>query len=81
MGQLFIANEKGPELVDQIGGQSFVANQKQIGEYMDERYGKYSQPVNVTIPVSVGGEQLGTIVLNNLQELAKTNGSAITIGG
>lgn len=80
VGQMFIANENGPELVDQIGGQSFVANQKQIGEYMDKRYGSYSQPLNVTIPVSVGGEQLGTIVLNNLQELARTNGTAITIG-
>ena len=80
VGQIFIANENGPELVDQIGGQSFVANQKQIGEYMDKRYSSYSQPVNVTIPVSVGGEQLGTIVLNNLQELARTNGTAITIG-
>ena len=80
VGQVFIANERGPELVDQIGGQTFVANQKQIGEYMDKRYGENSQPINVTIPVSVGGERLGTIVLNNLQELAKNNGSPITIG-
>ena len=80
VGQLFVANERGPELVSQIGGQSFVANQKQIGEYMDKRYGSYAQPVNLTMPVSIGGEKLGTIVLNNLQDLAKTNGQSITIG-
>lgn len=80
VGQLFVANERGPELISQIGGQSFVANQKQIGEYMDKRYGSYSQPINLTMPIEIGGEKLGTIVLNNLQDLAKTNGQSITIG-
>ena len=81
VGQVFIANEKGPELVDQIGGQTFVANQKQIGEYMDKRYGSYSQPINLTMPVEIGGQNIGTIVLNNLQDMAKANGKPIVIGG
>lgn len=81
VGQLFVANENGPELVDEIGGQTFVANQKQIGEYMDKRYGNNMQPINVTIPVEVGGERLGTIVIKDLQNMAKSNGKPIVIGG
>ena len=81
VGQLFVANEKGPELVGQIGGQTFVANQKQIGEYMDKRYGSYSQPISVTIPVEVGGRKVSTIIIEDLQELAQTNGKPIVIGG
>lgn len=81
VGQVFVANEDGPELIDQIGGQTFVANQKQIGEYMDKKYGANSQPVNVTIPVEVGGEHLATIVLNDLQNIAKTNGRPIVLNG
>ena len=81
VGQLFIANEKGPELVGQIGGQSFVANQNQMMDLLDRKLGSNSRPINVTIPVEVGGEHLATIVINDLQDMATTNGKPIVIGG
>ena len=81
VGQIFVANERGPELIDEIGGQTFVANQKQISDFMDKRYGQSQQPINLTMPVEIGGERLGTIVINDLQNMAKTNGKPIVIGG
>lgn len=38
-GQMFIANEKGPELIGNIGGQSFVANQNQVMTMMSNALG------------------------------------------
>ena len=81
VGQLFVANEKGPELVGQIGGQSFVANQNQMMDLLDRKLGSNSRPINLTIPVEVGGEKLATIVINDLQDMATTNGKPIVIGG
>lgn len=81
VGQLFVANEKGPELIGQIGGQSFVANQNQMMDLLDKKMGANAQPINLTIPVQVGDEKIGTIVLKDLQNMAKTNGKPIVIGG
>lgn len=80
-GQLFIANEKGPELVGQIGGQSFVANQNQVLDLMDKKLGDAkSNPINATFVIQVGSREVAKEVITDLQDMAKTNGKPITIG-
>ena len=82
VGQMFIANEKGPELVGQIGGQSFVANQNQMIDLLDKKIGNAQGGINnATFIVQVGDEKVANVVLNNLSEIAKTNGKPIKIGG
>ena len=81
VGQIFVANEKGPELIGQIGGQSFVANQNQVVDLLDRKLGEAkSNPINLTLPISVGSKEVAKVVIQDLQELAKTNGKPITIG-
>lgn len=81
VGQLFVANEKGPELVGQIGGQSFVANQNQILDFIGKNAGSNFQPINATFVIQVGNRELAKQVINDLQDMAKTNGKPITING
>jgi outer membrane lipoprotein SlyB len=81
VGQLFIANEKGPELVGQIGGQSFVANQNQMMDLLDKKLGSAGQVMNPTFIIQVGDEKLASVVLENLQDMATSNGKPIVIGG
>lgn len=82
VGQMFIANEKGPELVGQIGGQSFVANQNQVVDLLDRKLGEAkANPMNATFIIQVGSRELAKEVINDLQDMAKTNGKPITIGG
>lgn len=81
VGQLFVANEKGPELVGQIGGQSFVANQNQMMNLLDSKIGNSKQPINVTIPIQVGDEQIAKVVLNDILNMAEANGKPYVIGG
>lgn len=38
------------------------------------------QPMNATFIIQVGGEEVAKTVLNNLQDMAKSNGEPITIG-
>lgn len=81
-GQMFIANERGPELVGQIGGQSFVANQNQVVDLLDRKLGNSKgQPINATFVIQVGNREVAKQVINDLQDLARTNGKPITIGG
>jgi hypothetical protein len=80
VGQLFVANERGPELVGQIGGQSFVANQSQMMDLLDKKIGN-NGTTNATIIVKVGDKELAKQVINDLQDMAKTNGRPIEIGG
>lgn len=81
VGQLFVANERGPELVGNIGGQSFVANQNQMMDLLDKKIGnsqnKQPQVFNFYLDAD---HKIGTYTLDQLQDLAKTNGQAITIG-
>ena len=82
VGQLFIANEKGPELVGQIGGQSFVANQNQVVDLIDRKLGNANGGVqNATFIIQVGDEEVAKATLNKLQDIAKSNGKPIIIGG
>ena len=80
-GQLFVANEKGPELVGHIGGQSFVANQNQMFDLLDKKIQGKGTSVNPTIIVQVGNRELAKQVITDLQDIAQTNGQAIRIGG
>lgn len=82
VGQMFIANEKGPELVGQIGGQSFVANQNQMLDIIDKKLQSAGGGVNnATFIIKVGSEEIGKTVLRDLNKMARTNGQTITIGG
>lgn len=76
-GQLFVANEEGPELIGQIGGQSFVANQSQMMDLLDGKMNGSSAPINLT--VQIGDEVVAEKVIKDLGELAKSNGQPIEI--
>ena len=82
VGQLFVANEKGAELVGHIGGKSFVANQNQMMDLLDKKIGNAqnntSQVYNIYLDKNT---KLATYVINQLEDIAKTNGKPIEIGG
>lgn len=81
VGQIFVANEKGPELVGHIGGQSFVANQSQMMELLDKKIGSVQNKAPQVFNIYLDKDhKMATYTLEQLQDLAKTNGSAITIG-
>lgn len=80
-GQMFIANERGPELVGQIGGQSFVANQNQMLDLIDKKLQNSGGIKNATFIVQVGSKEVAKEVITDLQGMAKDNGKPITIGG
>lgn len=82
VGQLFVANERGPELVGQIGGQSFVANQNQVIDLIDKKLGDAkANSINPTFIIQVGSKEIAKQVITDLQDMAKTNGKPIVIGG
>lgn len=82
-GQLFVANERGPELVGQIGGQSFVANQNQMMDLLDRKIGnvqgnnRSNDVYNIYLDAN---HKIGSYTLEQLQGMAKTNGKPISIG-
>ena len=80
VGQLFVANEKGAELVGHIGGQSFVANQNQMMELLDRKLGQAgntgTQVFNFYLDEN---HKLCTYTLDQLKDMAKSNGKPITI--
>lgn len=80
VGQMFIANEKGPELVGQIGGQSFVANQNQMMDLIDKKL-QGGGLNNATFVIQVGDKEIAKQVITDLQDMAKDNGKPIMIGG
>lgn len=82
VGQLFVANEKGAELVGNIGGQSFVANQNQVIDLIDRKLQNATGGIqNATFVIKVGDKEVAKQVINDLQDMAKNNGKPITIGG
>ena len=88
---MFIAREKGPELVGKIGKHTAVINNDQIvasvasgvydAVYKANINSKSSQPINPTFIVQVGSKEVAKEVIYDLQGLAKTNGKPIIIGG
>ena len=91
VGQMFVAREKGPELVGKIGNHSAVMNNDQIvgsvasgvyeAVYKANLNSKSSSSINPTIIVQVGNKEIAKQVITDLQDMAKTNGKSITIGG
>ena len=82
VGQLMYVNENGAELVSQIGGQTFVANQNQVVDFMERELGnaKSNNPTTMNFYLDAN-HKLGTYTLEQLQGMAKTNGEPIRIGG
>ena len=86
IGQMFVAREKGPELVGTIGGSTAVMNNDQIvgsvsaGVYQAVRSAMGTNSNQVFNIYLDADHQIGTYTLNQLQEMAKSNGEAITIG-
>lgn len=91
VGQMFVAREKGPELVGKIGNHTAVMNNDQIvssvasGVYdavtkanANTQSGKSSQVFNIYLDEN---HKLGTYTIEQLQDMAKTNGKPIRIGG
>lgn len=91
VGQMFIARERGPELVGTIGNHTAVMNNDQIvGSVSDGVYravlSANQQLKNASTPQIINiyldpEHQLGTYTLSQLQDMAKSNGKPITIGG
>ena len=91
VGQMFIAREKGPELVGQIGSHTAVLNNNQIVDsvasgvydavYKANQNSRSSQSINPTFIIQVGNKELAKQVVTDLQDMAKTNGKPIIIGG
>ena len=82
VGNVFVMNEKGPELLAQAGGKSFVANQNQmLGIIRDEISSKTSGINNATIIVQVDSDEVARHTITNLEGMAKANGKPFTIGG
>lgn len=80
VGQLFVANEKGPELVGQIGGQSFVANQNQMMSLLDKKINGSNNSNKVFNIYLDEGHMIASYTLDELESMAKSNGEPITIG-
>lgn len=89
-GQLFVAREAGAELVGNLGGHTAVMNNDQIvasvsdGVYRAVKaangngQSKGTQVYNIYLDES---HKIGTYTLEQLQDMARTNGKPITIGG
>lgn len=81
VGQLFVANEKGPELVGQIGGQSFVANQNQMMALIDKKISGANNSGKKVFNIYLDeGHMIASYTLDELESMAKSNGEPITIG-
>lgn len=90
VGQIFAARENGPELVGQIGNHTAVMNNDQIvgsvanGVYqavrsaMGTSSNKGPQVYNIYLDKD---RKLATYMLDDLDEIAKSNGKPIEIGG
>jgi hypothetical protein len=85
-GQMFVARENGPELVGRIGSHTAVMNNDQIvGSVSD---GVYRAMISANRGQNQGTQifldeehMIGSYTLEQLQDMAKTNGKPITIGG
>ena len=81
VGQIFVANEKGPELVGNLGGQSFVANQNAVVDLMDKKLGQAQTRQPQIYNIYLDKEhKLATYTLDQLQDMAISNGKPITLG-
>ena len=87
VGQMFVAREQGPELVGNIGSHTAVMNNDQIVSSV--AYGVESAVTRAMRNTNKGTQvfnlyldqdhKLGTYTLEQLQEMAKSNGKPLTI--
>lgn len=81
VGQIMVVNEKGPELIGHIGGQSFVANQNQVVDFLDKKIGQNQSSGQKVFNFYLDeGHKIATYTLDQLEEMAITNGKPIQIG-
>lgn len=87
VGQMFVARERGPELVGTIGGHTAVMNNNQIvssvsaGVYQAVRGAMGNNNNGGVYNIYLDKDhKLGTYTLEQLQGMAKSNGRPITIG-
>ena len=88
-GQLFLAREAGPELVGNIGSHTAVMNNDQIVSSV--AYGVEGAVTRAMRNANKGTQvfnlyldqdhKIGTYTLEQLQDMAKSNGKPLTIGG
>lgn len=86
VGNLFVANEAGPEVVTTLGGKSVVANMEQMMTYLDRRIdtklgNNRTQKQPAIFNIQVGSREYARYMLEDLNEIARDNGSPLTIGG
>lgn len=80
VGQIFVANERGPEMIGQIGGQSFVANQNQVVDFLDKKLSQSRSTRPQVFNFYLDPDhKLATYTLDKLQDMAISNGKPITI--
>lgn len=88
VGQMFVARERGPELVGQIGGHTAVMNNNQIvssvssgvAQAVRAVIGKGSNNNSVFNIYLDENHKIGSYTLEQLQGMAKSNGKPIRIG-
>ena len=91
LGQLFIANESGPELIGTIGGKTAVASNNEITGISDTiretsatTAALLAQLINVAgnSTIRVGEREFGEVVRDSLNYLSRTQGSnGLVMGG
>lgn len=82
VGNVFFMNEKEPELLGTIGGKTFVANQTQMMDLLDKKIGNAqnnSKPQVINLYLDAD-HKIGSYTMEQLQNMAKTDGKPITIG-
>lgn len=87
IGQMFVARERGPELVGTIGGHTAVMNNNQIVSSVSSGVAQAVRAVigkgnnNGVYNIYLDKDhKLGSYTLEQLQGMAKSNGKPITIG-
>ena len=90
VGQMFVAREKGPELVGTLGGHTAVMNNNQIVGSVSDGVARAVRSVLGTSQQPRGQQifniyldedhKLGSYTLEQLQDMAISNGEKITIG-
>lgn len=77
-GDIFVANEAGPEMVGSMGGKNAVANNTQIIEGIKQgvKEAMSESNGNVNVYVSLDGKQLGKNGVDYINSIVKTTGKS-----
>ena len=79
VGQLFIANESGPELVGKIGNQSAVVNNQQIIEGIKQGVLEALSSASGTqnINLYLDGQQITNVVVKGIKNQSRVLGRSV----